>query len=359
MVAKSLIAAATALALWAIPAHVAAQTTQCGIRGSTSASPVLYDPFNPTGIANTDITLTLTRVNNSGGGDTRIVNFYLQADPTIGTALDNATIVPTTVTGSVSYVGTGLNIFYNYAATPPTVLPTSLDPSSGNRFLKINFTGNNADSNTATVVFRVTLPPGLNLNASQNLSFDAHYGCYIQGGQGNGNDGTGVIANAVTFPITVQSALQAFYAGTALDFGEIGSVTTASLGGTPQRTSAGNYVAVRSSGAYNVTLSSANAFKLKNSGSTANDQIGYQLRFLGVNVNNTTNPVAGTVAITRSCSRAGVPSPGQSLYIQGTLLEGGQGKNPWPNYSDTLTVTVAPVVSTDPGSFNCASFAVP
>ncbi len=334
-----------------------AQAATCGISGSASAQPAVYDPFNPSGLAAATITLNLTRVNTSGGGDTRIVNFYLRANPSIGTALDGTSLVPTVVAGSVSSAGTGNNIFYNFNATPPIVSPTSLVPSGANRFLQINFTGNNAGSDTAQVTFQVSLPANLNLNAIQNLSFDAFFGCNVQGGKDSGLQQTGSFANAVTFPVVVLSALRTYYAGTALDFGEIGNITTMSLSGAPQKTSPGNYVFVQSSGAYSVTLSSQNAFKLKKPGAvTAADEVKYSLRFLGQDVSNTTTPTAGATAISRSCVRATLSSVGNSLPIQGTLQEGGQGKNPSPTYSDVLTVTVTPLIYSDPGAFACAGF---
>ena len=334
-----------------------AQAATCGITGSASAQPAVYDPFNPTGLTATNITLNLTRVNTSGGGDTRIVNFYLKANSTIGTALDGSSLVPTVVAGSVSALGTGNNIFYNYNAIPPIVSPTSLVPSGSNRFLQINFTGNNAGSDTAQVTFQVSLPANLNLNAIQNLSFDAFFGCNVQGGQDNGKQQTGSFANAVTFPVVVLSALRTYYAGTALDFGEIGNVTTGSLGGTPQKTNPANYVFVQSSGAYSVTLSSANGFKLKKPGAvTTADEVKYNLHFLGLDRDSTTTPVPGATAISRSCIRATLSSVGNSLPIQATLQEGGSGKNPSPTYADVLTVTVTPLIYSDPGTFACGTF---
>ena len=333
-----------------------AQAATCGISGTASAQPAVYDPFNPSGLTATSITLNLTRVNTSGGGDTRIVNFYLKANPSIGTALDGTSLVPTVVAGSVSSVGTGNNIFYNFNATPPIVTPTSVLPSGANRFLQINFTGNNAGSDTAQVTFQVSLPANLNLNAIQNLSFDAFFGCNIQGGKDSGLQQSGSFANAVTFPVVVLSALRTYYAGTALDFGEIGNITTLSLGSTAQKTNPANHVFVQSSGAYSVTLSSQNAFKLKKPGATtAQDEIKYSLRFLGFDRDNVSNPAPNDTAITRSCVRATLSTVGNSLPIQATLQEGGSGKNPSPTYADILTVTVTPLMYSDPGVSACGT----
>jgi hypothetical protein len=333
-----------------------AQAATCGITGSATAAPAVYDPFNPTGLATTTITLNLTRVNLSGGGDTRLVNFYLKASPSVGTLTDGTSIVTQSVAGSASIDGVGLNIFYDYNTTPPTVAPSSLLPTGSNRFLHINFTGNNAGSDTAQVTFQVSLPANLNINAQQSLAFDAFFACNIQGGKDNGLQQTGSFNNAVVFPVTVLSALRTYYAGTALDFGEIGNITTASLTGTPQRTNPANHVFVQSSGAYSVTLASQNAFKLKKPGAaTAQDEIKYSLHFLGLDRDNTTTPTPGATAITRSCQRATLSSVGNSLPVVATLLEGGSGKNPSPTYSDILTVTVTPLIYSDPGTSACGT----
>ena len=347
-----------ALASFATAAQ--AQNSPCGITGSASAAPIVYDPFNPSGLASTNITLNLTRVNTTGGGDTRFVNFYLKANSSTGTGANGASIVANSVSGSAAVEGVGLNIFYDYLTPAPTLPlnPINGTPSGANRYLEINFTGNNAGSDTAQVNFTVSLPANLNLNAVQNLAFDAFFTCNIQGGQSNGATNTGTFSNAVVFPVTVLSALRTYYAGTALDFGEIGNIATGTLAGSPKKTSTSNYVFVQSSGAYSVTLSSQNGFKLfKPSAAVANDKIDYRLRFLGADVDSTTaNSGPGGIAITKSCQRATLSSTGNQLPIQAKLVEGGQGKNPSPTYSDILTVTVTPLIYSDPGTNACGTF---
>ena len=350
-----ILTAALAVLFGGFASTAMAQTSTCGVTGSTSTAPVVYDPFNPSGLASTTITVNLTRVNNSGGGDTRIVNFFLRANAATGSATDGATITPISVAGSAAITGLGLNIFYNYTAAPPIYAPTSAVPSAANRFLKINFTGNNAASNTAQVTFQVSLPANLNINAVQSLAFDAIFACNIQGGQSNGLEQTGSFANAVVFPVTVLSALRTYYAGTALDFGEIGNIPA--VPPSPVKTNPANYVFVQSSGAYSVTLSSQNGFKLFKPGAAVdNDKVKYSLRFLGMDVNSTTTPTGGATAITRSCMRAGLTTAGNSLPIQATLQEGGQGKNPSPTYADILTVTVTPLIYSSPGVDSCGTF---
>jgi len=68
------LAAVVGFAAAGIATGAQAQTTVCGITGSTTAAPAIYDPFNPKGLQETTVQLRLKRENYSGGGDTRIVN---------------------------------------------------------------------------------------------------------------------------------------------------------------------------------------------------------------------------------------------------------------------------------------------
>jgi len=320
-----------------------AQAATCGITGSATAQPAIYDPFNPQAFSSTTITLNLTRINGSGGQKTARVNFFLKGHDTTS---DGTQIIPTSIVVVGSATGFGLNIFYNYNAAPPTLQPTaSVTPSGANRFFQIDFTGNNAASDTAQVTFTVNLPAQLNLNTQTSLPFDAVFSCTTTGG-GAPTDQTGQITNAVVFPITILSALQASFVGTALDFGEIGTVTNALASGS--NTGTGNYVRVQSSGVYTVELKSQNAFRLKHpTGSLANapERIDYKLKAFGQFYDNASTPALNGVAFTKSCSRAGIGAANEDrIYLQGTLEEGGAGKTPslGGNYSDILTVTITP-----------------
>jgi hypothetical protein len=328
-----------------------AYAASCGIIGSATAAPALYDPFNPAGLATTTVQLNLTRINGSGGEKTDIVHFFLKS---INNKADGAIIVPTSVIGDVNTNGLGLDIFYDFAEPPPTYAPTNLAlPSAGNRFLRIEFTGNNAASDTALVTFNISLPANLDLNASANLPFDAIFACSTTGGGGQTKQ-TGQITNAVVFPVTVLSALQASYAGTALDFGEVGDKTTVDVLAAPATytTPIFNHVSVRSSGPYTVSLTSQNGYRLTFPGGTLTNPLHtlkYNLRFVGQTRNNA-SPTFNTV----TCLRAGVPAfEADALAVQATLTEGGQGKLVSPSYSDTLTVTVAPLATGAPSQQNC------
>jgi hypothetical protein len=354
---KAMLLALTAMLLgWSNTAF--AQAT-CGITGSSTASPAIYDPFSPTGLATTQITLNLTRVNGAGGQKTDIVNFYLRSN---NSNANGVQIIPRSAAIVGSVTGFNQNIFYNNPGPVPTVAPTSLNPIPPNNFLKLEFTGNNAASDTAAVVFDVMFPANLNLNASTSLAFDAIFACSTTGG-GPSTQQTGSIPNAVVFPVTVLSALQASFAGTALDFGEVGTVTN--LMAPTTTTGTGNYVRVQSSGAYVVTLSSQNAYRLKHpTGSLAVplERIAYSLRFLGQTKNNVSSPTTGAVSITQNCARAGVGSAFEDrLYLMATLDEGGQGKTPSlsGNYTDILTVTITPQSIATSFPTDCNAFTVP
>ena len=102
------LAAVVGFAAAGIATGAQAQTTKCGVVGySLGATTIDYDPFGKTGLINADITMQLERVNNSGGGDTRIVNFYLRANSTVGAKADGISVIPTSVSGNALIEGAG------------------------------------------------------------------------------------------------------------------------------------------------------------------------------------------------------------------------------------------------------------
>jgi hypothetical protein len=317
----------------------AASAATCGITGSASAMGLIYDPFNPNGQVSAQIALNLTRINGSGGEKTDIVNFYIKS---ANTGANGISVIPRSVVGAVNVAGLNLDIFYDTNEATPVVSPTTLDPSSANKFLKVYFTGNNTDSDTVTVNFDLTLPPNLNLNASTTIGLDAEFGCSTTGG-GKGTQQTGTLANTIRFPITVLSGLRASFVGTALDFGEIGNVTTTQVTNAPATyvTPPTAYVRVESSGVYKVTVASQNGFKMTYNGANGAAAIGsvpYRLKFLGATMSPTAPPPAEF-----TCPRAGVGAAFEDhLPLQAQLIEGGAGKTVSPTYSDTLTVTLTP-----------------
>lgn len=331
------------------PAALAASPNggQCGVIGTAvAAQSIYYDPFGTQGLQQVPVTLTLTRATGNGGAKTQEVYFVL-TQPTGGPNIQ----VLATVPGGSTYT----NVLYYENQVPPN-LPVISNIAQGQ--IAYIF-GGAAQPDTVQVNILVTIPPNTDLSAGSPISLGIRYVCRGTGGMADVTTPANQ-SNAVTIDVHVLSALRTFYAGTTMDFGEVGSISTASLALTPVRTSPSNYVSVLSSGAYSVTLASANAFLLKKPGATtANDQLAYKLKFLGLEATNAANPIGGSVAITRSCKRASIDLPGNQLYIQGTLEEGGQGKNPSPSYSDVLTITVTPLIGSDPGIAFCGTYSVP
>lgn len=159
-------------------------------------------------------------------------------------------------------------------------------------------------------------------------------------------------AGAVRINVNTVSALQASYAGSALDFGEIGDVTTATVLATPTRytTSSANSLRVRSSGPFEVRMRSQNDFKLTYPGGSLTDTaqtIRYSARFLGQDV--TSNTSFGT----KTCLRAGVGGEAGTLPLRATLKEGGTTKTPSASYGDTISITFTPIVTAS-SAVSCA-----
>ena len=194
--------------------------------------------------------------------------------------------------------------------------------------------GNQNAPDTVSIPLVVTIPGNLNLVAGDPIVFDIRYICRGQS-RLESVYFPATLTDAMTVRINVLSALQASYAGPALDFGEVGAVTDSQA---PTHSIAGN-VRVASSGPFTVTMNSANAYRMTYPGgniATTAETLRYSARFLGQTKSSAT-PNFSTVY----CNRAG--TGGQILPISVTLLEGGTTRVPSPNYLDTLTVTVAPL----------------
>ncbi len=334
-------AAALLAAVLLAPASYAAT---CGLTGQTVSSLGNVDPFAPSGTSVANFTLRLNRAVGPGGQKTQSVRFYL-SQPSSGTAYN------------LTYLGQ--NIAYVDPTVPSGFTPITGSPSGitvTNGVMTVNF-GGAAQPDFIDIPMSVTIPPNADLSAGIPIVFDVHYYCKGTGGMDDLNTAPGgLIQNAVTLTVNVLSALQASYVGSALDFGEIGDLTTAGLGGAGLgRTRRTGDVRVRSSGPYTVALSSQNGFFMTyaGNGGLASQRIPYTLKFLGLTFSGIASPGSGTGSPV-ACSRAGVPLPGQLLTLQADLNEGGQGKAPSPSYSDILTITVTPVAAGSPG-VDCAA----
>jgi spore coat protein U-like protein len=309
-------------------------TGQCITVSNASLGNVLYDPFNPNGVPTTNLTLTINRWNGPGGAKTQTAGLIF---------LNNSA----TFTGISILNANSENILYQ--APGPANVPVD-QQAPGQLYVQFNGVGL-PDVQTVQVPVTVTLPAGLNVAAgsSTNLTFDVKYDCHVTGNGHDPNEFQETSTSGLTLTITVLSALQAHYAGTALDFGAIGLIPpngTATAGGS------NNYINVASSGPYTVDV--AAPFRMTYPGgdrSNAAQRVRYSVRFLGETVNDS------TPFTTRHCLRGGLPN-GEHLPIGATLLEGGQGKPPG-NYSDTVAVTIAPQVNLFGDETQCSNYTVP
>ena len=285
-----------------------------------------FNPFSPTGTTVQTLTITAHRPPAIGGKKTQEVNFIYLRRPDTPSSL------------AIIQTSTGADILEN----PPGHV---LDPNNVNgNEVELNF-GGVGQPDTQTFTVTVTVPSGADLAAGvTDLYLDLKYFCKRTGGTA---DEPGITSNSLDVRINVLSALQASFVGPALDFGEIGGLTTAALPSTPnsvkQRTGS---IRVASSGPYSVALTSANQFQMTYPGgslATPNQRIPYSLDFLG-QTRTTASPTFTTV----TCQRAGLS--GQYLAVTPTLVEGGAGKAPAPNYQDILTVTVTPLAVPPPST---------
>jgi hypothetical protein len=313
--------------------------SRCGASGqATAASTITYDPFSATGLSQVTIPLILTRTRGNVVGYTRDVSIIL-----------------TQPVGSPAYQVTynGYNVLYSEGATQSRPRATTSQDSGTNAAGEIRYTwGGLLASDVSTPLnLRVTVPPNADLSAGDPIEFDILFVCT---GVVLDNVGTPTrLADGIRINVNTVSALQAYYAGSALNFGEVGDLTTAQVTSAPASytTPLSNTIRVKSSGPYEVRVQSQNDFKLTFPGGALGDAsqtIRYQARFLGTNV--TSNSSFGT----RTCQRAGVSGSGGTLPITATLLEGGAGKAPSDNYADTITVTFSPVVTAS-AALSCAA----
>lgn len=326
--------------VWAIP--VAAQSGYnpfCGVTGiATAPASILYDPFSPGGMSQATIPLILQRNRGILTGRTSEVSLVLVAP---------AGTPPLTIT----YLGQ--NVLYPEGGTAGR--PRALNATDGGLGaageIRYRFGGLFASDLSAPLNLRVSVPPGSDLSPGTPISLDIAYICSGDGGMLNVPVPTRQPA-AIRLDINVVSALQAHYAGSTLDFGEIGDVTSADVQANPDRysTSALNSLRVRSSGPYEVRMRSQNDFRLTFPGGNlgnAAQTIRYSVRFLGQDV--ASNSAFGA----RTCARAGVGGAAGVLPIRARLTEGGAGKTPSPSYADTITISFTPILLAS-GAQQCA-----
>ena len=311
----------------------------CGVTGTATApASITYDPFSPTGLSEVTVPLVLRRNRGVILGRTNEVSLILTS-PSGAPPLD------------ITYQG--YRVLYPEGSTAgrPRSLTSKDNGAGAAGEIRYDF-GNLFASDLSTALnLRVTVPPGTDLSAGEPILLDMLYICSGEGGMQSVSVPTRE-TGAVRINVNTVSALQAYYAGSALDFGEIGDATTATVLAAPDRytTSAANTLRVRSSGPFEVRVRSQNDFKLTFSGGNLADTaqtIRYSARFLGQDV--TSNASFGT----KTCARAGIAGEAGTLPLRATLKEGGSAKTPATNYADTISITFTPIISAA-SAVNCA-----
>jgi hypothetical protein len=326
----------------ALVSPAAAQTqisAFCGVSASaTTPASINYDPFSAAGLSDVTIPLVLRRNRGLLTGRTDEVSLVLVAP---------AGTPPLSVTYN------GYRVLYPEGSTAgrPRALDSRDNGAGEAGEIRYTFGGLFATDVSSPLNLRVSVPPGTDLSAGQPIVLDMLYICSADGGM------LGVPiptreTGAVRINVNTVSALQAYYAGSVLDFGEIGDATTGAVLAAPERytTSAANSLRVRSSGPFEVRVQSQNDFRLAYPGANLADPaqtIRYSARFLGQEV--TSNGSFGT----RTCARAGVGGEAGTLPLRATLKEGGSAKTPAPDYGDIISITFTPIVTSSTTS-NCA-----
>ena len=328
----SILGAAGAASVAAEPAL--AQGGTCGVTGTAVApQSITYDPFSGAGLTQVSIPLKLTRFVGTQGAKTQQVNFVL--------------VKPA---GAPDYQVTygGSSILYTVGNLGGH--PQINSQAAG----EVNFNfggGNSAGPFDMPFPLVVTVPGGLDLSAGLPIEFDIVYVCDGTGGMGNVSV-PATLPNAVRINVNVVSALQASYVGQTLNFGNVDNKTTAQVLAAPldfATSATTNNVRVASSGPYKVEVQSTNNYKLKISNGT--DTLNYQAYFLGQTLKPTT-PTFTAV----TCQRATIS--GVNLPIRARLVEGGVFKTPGV-YSDTITVTISPLLDGATNQKSCSTMALP
>jgi hypothetical protein len=326
----------------------------CGLQTVSGGSvAAVYDPFSPSGTTIANTTIILQRLNLDGSPRTNTINFYFDSNSTAlnGMQVLGVSIAPNGGTGSGSLGGgTGQNLYFQPGEAAPILSPTG-SPSIPNRTAFYNFNGNAPSNDSFQLTATVILPPNLNTAAGATIPLNLRYSC-IHGQGGNATVETGSRSNALIIDVTVLSALQASYVGPILDFGEVGDKTTTQVQAAPGTYTRAGDIRVASSGAYEISMTSTNNYRLTFPGgnpSTPGQSLAYNATLAGVTRSGVSGgPVAGQTPITKTCVAAGVGGILRPVSV--TLTEGGSAKTPAPAYTDTLNVTVTPKVVGTVGS---------
>jgi hypothetical protein len=303
---------------------------------TVNSSPIQgsYNPFTSNFFASANLALTIDRSRfTSGGAKTQTVNFVLLPSSTVPSSLIGGA-------NGITMTYNGASILYpSQTAADGANVPTVGSQAAGQVYH--NYGGN---TDTATFNVNVLIPAGLDLVANPNIPFDLYYTCMGTGGMSS-VETPERFPNAASINITVASALQAYFAGSALDFGDITNLTLTQA--QAKTTGAGN-LRIRSTGPYSISVDSAKDFVMTpgNAATTdANQRVPYELSIMG-------STLRGTATMTQTCARASMVE--KSISVSAKLIQATAGKSAASNYRDEITVTFTPLAATTPATTTCA-----
>lgn len=274
----------------------------------SNASPrVDYDPFNVSPQTSPTFSLTVSRVSRG------------QSAPRV-TSVDIQFVDLDSNEGNASIGSVGLNNV-EIVGGGAQLLRGSTPNFSAGKFLTIDFTG--TASNATSSLMRLRIPGSNDAHAGvYRESVDLAYRCNLT----DGTTSTWTRSGALTLVGDVANLVRAV---------AVGGGTSASLFLNPSTLQATGALAVRSTGAYSVSATSENNFKLRANGAGRNpppdQEIDYEFLVDGEMLNA---PNAE-----RRCPRSGIG--GTNLTVQ-SRIRGSVAALRSGQYSDVVTITVTP-----------------
>jgi hypothetical protein len=274
---------------------------------SNGAPSVAYDPFSWGGQNSSVFTLTVSRIATVSGA------------PSVSSV--DAQFIDTNSSEGNASIGTsglsGVDIFGGGAALLRGLTHNFASAGSMN----IDFSG--AALNATSGPLRLRIPGGNDAHAgSYSEAIDLAYRCNLS----NGTSSVWIRSGVATMNANVAFLVRAV---------AVGGGTSADLFLNPNTLEATGALAVRSTGPFAVTASSANGFKLRANGAGrgvgSDQEIAYSFLVDGESLN-----LAGSQRI---CPRSGIGGASLSVKSRVTELTGALRSG---QYSDTITVTVTP-----------------
>jgi hypothetical protein len=234
------------------------------------------------------------------------------------------------------------------------VVPASTHPNGGPGTLagdKLPFSPSNPTApSVANWQFSIPASAFTTTAGVNTVSFDMELAC--KGTSDNRDDSD--VMNGLVFSYTIASAMQASFAGTALDFGDISNVSNGAASGH----TVNGQINVKSTGPYTVAVDTDHHFIMTPNDGTPTgtlaqiqaQEIGYSMTFLSQTASG--NSVTGSTTFPSKACQSATLSGNTHLPISTTLTEGGSGKTS-ASYKDYINVTFTPLVTPYPALSSC------